>query len=137
MIGGLADWFAVVALFRHPLGIPIPHTAIIPRSKTGLGRSLGDFVRHNFLAPDQILTRIQSADLPSRIGRWLHDPDNAAQLAGHLATTLGALAEGLDAEPVEDELERLVVDRAFDLFPSQRWWAGGWRPPSPAASTSH
>lgn len=115
MIGGLADWFAVVALFRHPLGIPIPHTAIIPRSKQGLGQGLGEFIRHNFLAPDQILTRVRGADLPGRIGRWLHHPDNATMLAGHLATTVGALAEGLDAGPVEDELERLVADRLRSL----------------------
>ncbi len=115
MIGGLADWFAVVALFRHPLGMPIPHTAIIPRSKDGLGRSLGEFVRNNFLAPDQILTRVREADLPARLGQWLHESDNAALLAGHLAATLGALAEGLDAEPVEDELERLVIDRLRSL----------------------
>ena len=111
MIGGLADWFAVTALFRHPLGIPIPHTAVIPRSKDGLGRSLGEFVRHNFLAPEHIVERLDAARLPSRLGQWLAQPGNADQLAGHVATTLGAVAEGLDTEAVEADLERLVVER--------------------------
>lgn len=111
MIGGLADWFAVTALFRHPLGIPIPHTAVIPRSKDGLGRSLGEFVRENFLSPDHIVERLDSARLPHRIGTWLGDRENAELVAGHLAATLGAIAEGLDAEEIESDLERMVVER--------------------------
>jgi uncharacterized membrane-anchored protein YjiN (DUF445 family) len=111
MIGGLADWFAVVALFRHPLGIPIPHTAVIPKSKDGLGRSLGEFVRHNFLAPDHIVERIEAAHLPARLGAWLTEDGNAETMAGHLAATVGAVVEGLDAEAIEDELERIVVGR--------------------------
>lgn len=115
MIGGLADWFAVTALFRHPLGIPIPHTAVIPRSKEGLGASLAEFVRHNFLAPDQIVERLDAAHVPRRLGEWLRLDANADLVAGHVATTLGAIAEGLDAEAVEDELERLVVARLRSL----------------------
>lgn len=111
MIGGLADWFAVVALFRHPLGIPIPHTAVIPKSKDGLGRSLGEFVRHNFLAPDHIVERLEAAHLPARLGAWLTDDGNAETMAGHLAATVGAVVEGLDAEAIEDDLERIVVGR--------------------------
>jgi uncharacterized membrane-anchored protein YjiN (DUF445 family) len=111
MIGGLADWFAVVALFRHPLGIPIPHTAVIPKSKDGLGRSLGEFVRHNFLAPDHIVERIEAAHLPTRLGAWLTEAGNAETMAGHLAATVGAVVEGLDAEAIEDELERIVMGR--------------------------
>lgn len=115
MIGGLADWFAVTALFRHPLGIPIPHTAVIPRSKDGLGASLGEFVRQNFLAPDQVVQRLEGANLPRRLGEWLARTDNADVVAGHVASTLGALAEGMDAETVEDELERMVVERIRSL----------------------
>jgi uncharacterized membrane-anchored protein YjiN (DUF445 family) len=115
MIGGLADWFAVTALFRHPLGIPIPHTAVIPRSKEGLGRNLGEFVRNNFLASDQIVARLTAARLPLRAGNWLSNPDNADMLAGHLATTLGAVAEGMDADSIESDLERMVVDRLRSL----------------------
>ncbi|HEX2153313.1 MAG TPA: DUF445 domain-containing protein [Acidimicrobiia bacterium] len=111
MIGGLADWFAVTALFRHPLGIPIPHTAIIPRSKAGLARSLGEFVRHNFLAPEHLVERLDEAEIPARLGRWLSKEANAEAVARHVATTLGAVAEGLDAEEVAGELERMIVKR--------------------------
>lgn len=98
MIGGLADWFAVTALFRHPLGIPIPHTAIIPRSKEGLARSLGEFVRHNFLSPDQLAERLEESRLPHRLGVWLTDEDHAHLLAGHLAGAVGNLGKGPDPE---------------------------------------
>lgn len=111
VVGGLADWFAVTALFRHPLGIPIPHTAIIPRSKEGLGRNLGEFVRTNFLAPDHVVERLEAAHLPERVGRWLAEPANADIVASRVAVTIGAVAEGLDAEAVESEIERFVVDR--------------------------
>lgn len=115
MIGGLADWFAVVALFRHPLGIPIPHTAVIPRSKDGLGKSLGEFVRENFLEPDQIHERLAGASAVARVGEWLARPENADSVAGHIATTVGAIAEGLDSDAVEDEIERIVVERLRSL----------------------
>ncbi len=115
MIGGVADWFAVTALFRHPFGIPIPHTAIIPRSKTGLARSLGEFVRHNFLEPSQLTERIRAADLPHRAGEWLSSGANADLVAGQIAAVVGAVAEGLDSEAVEDSLESLVLDRLHAL----------------------
>lgn len=115
MIGGIADWFAVTALFRHPLGIPIPHTAVIPRSKEGLGRNLGEFVRNNFLAPDQIVERLEEAHLPERASVWLSNRANSDLLAGRLATTLGAIAEGMDADSIESDLERMVVDRLRSL----------------------
>ena len=63
MIGGLADWFAVTAIFRRPLGLPIPHTAVIPRSKTRIADALGDFVAVNFLAPEVISVRLRDQDL--------------------------------------------------------------------------
>ncbi len=111
MIGGLADWFAVVALFRYPLGIPIPHTAIIPRSKEGLGQNLAEFVRQNFLSPDMVIERMEEADIPMRLGGWLSDPRHADTLAEHLVSATGALAEGLDSTEIESEMERIVVER--------------------------
>ncbi|MPZ53058.1 MAG: DUF445 family protein [Acidimicrobiia bacterium] len=110
-IGGLADWFAVVALFRHPLGVPIPHTAIIPRSKDGLGQNLAQFVRHNFLSSESVIERMEEADIPMRVGEWLTDHDHADALAARLVTTLGALSEGLDSSQIETEMERIIVDR--------------------------
>src|SRR4249919_3004735 len=77
MVGALADWFAVTALFRRPLGLPIPHTAIIPTRKDAIGRSLGDFVGANFLAEDVVRGRLRRGDLAGRVGAWLVKPANA------------------------------------------------------------
>ena len=71
MIGGLADWFAVSALFRHPLGLPIPHTAIVPSRKNDIGRALARFVRDHFLVREAIEARLERTDLAARLGAWL------------------------------------------------------------------
>src|SRR3954447_25843128 len=71
MVGAIADWFAVTALFRHPLGLPIPHTAIIPNRKESLGESLQEFVTDNFLREYVVRERIQSAGVSRRVGEWL------------------------------------------------------------------
>ncbi|WP_299444443.1 DUF445 domain-containing protein [uncultured Phycicoccus sp.] len=71
MVGALADWFAVTALFRHPLGIPVPHTAIIPKRKNEIGRNLQDFVTENFLTEEIARERLAAADVSGRVGRWL------------------------------------------------------------------
>ncbi|KJS36666.1 MAG: membrane protein, partial [Rhodospirillaceae bacterium BRH_c57] len=84
LIGGLADWFAVTALFRRPLGLPIPHTGIIPRNKDRIGRRLGQFVTTNFLAPDLIHERMRSLGIAARAGGWLADPNNARRAAGRV-----------------------------------------------------
>ncbi|UQX90183.1 DUF445 domain-containing protein [Jatrophihabitans telluris] len=90
MVGGLADWFAVTALFRHPLGLPIPHTAIIPRKKDQIGASLGDFVSENFLTPEVVGPRVLAAQIPFRIGQFLAEPGRADKLAGELSALLVA-----------------------------------------------
>jgi uncharacterized membrane-anchored protein YjiN (DUF445 family) len=108
MIGGLADWFAVVALFRHPLGIPIPHTAIIPNSKEGLGRNLATFIVRNFLDPSLIVERLEHADPARSLGRWLTDPDNARAVSGQVAAVAAGLAEGLASDEVRTDFERLL-----------------------------
>src|SRR5262245_62473775 len=74
LVGGLADWFAVTALFRHPLGLPIPHTAIIPTRKDALGRSLEAFVTDHFLTEPVVRTRLADAQVSLRTGIWLADP---------------------------------------------------------------
>ena len=71
MVGALADWFAVTALFRHPLGLPIPHTAIIRKKKDQLGTSLSSFVGENFLAPDVVSEKVRAAQIPVRVGTWM------------------------------------------------------------------
>src|SRR5476651_2156507 len=76
MVGGVADWFAVTALFRHPLGIPIPHTAIVAKRKDRIGRSLGNFVGNNFLARDVIVRQLTGMRLGERAARWLSEPEH-------------------------------------------------------------
>jgi len=78
MVGGLADWFAVTALFRHPLGLPIPHTAIIPRNKDRIGEALANFLRENFLIPSVVARRMQNIDVAGATGRFLQTPAGMA-----------------------------------------------------------
>ncbi|AUH42825.1 DUF445 domain-containing protein [Streptomyces sp. CMB-StM0423] len=92
MVGALADWFAVTALFKRPLRLPIPHTAIIPTKKDQLGQSLGDFVGENFLSADVVRARLHALGLGSRVGGWLAEPDNADRVTAEASTVLrGAL----------------------------------------------
>ncbi|WP_405617547.1 DUF445 domain-containing protein [Streptomyces sp. NBC_01508] len=92
MVGALADWFAVTALFRHPLGLRIPHTAIIPNKKDQLGASLGSFVGENFLSSDVVRTRLRGLGIGGRLGAWLAEPAHADRVTAELATALrGAL----------------------------------------------
>src|SRR5262245_65882863 len=85
MVGAVADWFAVTALFRRPLGLPIPHTALIVERKDQFAATLGQFVQENFLNADVLAERIRSAHLVPRLAAWLADRDNAAGFAGHAA----------------------------------------------------
>ena len=78
MVGAIADWFAVTALFRHPLGMPIPHTAIIPTRKNALAKSLQEFVTANFLSEDVIRTRVADAQVGRRLATWLADEKHSA-----------------------------------------------------------
>ncbi|WP_338898049.1 DUF445 domain-containing protein [Streptomyces sp. TG1A-60] len=99
MVGALADWFAVTALFRHPLGLPIPHTAIIPTKKDQLGVSLGEFVGENFLSDDVVRQRLRAVGIGSRLGAWLAEPENADRVTAELATALrGALTVLRDSD---------------------------------------
>ena len=82
MVGALADWFAVTALFRYPLGLPIPHTAIIPKRKDQIGRSLGEFVEGNFLTREVLAERLEGVHAGRRLGQWLAVPDHAERASG-------------------------------------------------------
>jgi uncharacterized membrane-anchored protein YjiN (DUF445 family) len=92
MVGALADWFAVSALFRHPLGIPIPHTAIIPHRKDQIGDSLGQFVQENFLTKEVLNERLTNAHVGQRLGTWLAEPANAAKAGAGVADARCAAA---------------------------------------------
>ena len=111
MVGGLADWFAITALFRHPLGIPIPHTAIIPSRKDRIGRSLGGFVQNNFLSREVIAARLHGLKIAERMARWISDPSNSSRIAHHVATGLAGTAQVLRDEDVQAMIDRAVVTR--------------------------
>ncbi|GIU86560.1 MAG: hypothetical protein KatS3mg009_1075 [Acidimicrobiia bacterium] len=114
MVGGLADWFAVTALFRHPLGLPIPHTAVIRERKDSFGETLGEFVQENFLSADAIAERVRSSYAVARAADWLARPVNARVLAGHVAGVAVGLADALRDEDVNEAVDteiRRAVER--------------------------
>jgi uncharacterized membrane-anchored protein YjiN (DUF445 family) len=119
MVGGLADWFAVTALFRHPLGIPIPHTAIVPAKKDRVGRTLGAFVQRNFLTRDVIEHRLRSMQVGLRLAEWLADADNARTIARSAATAMSSAAQMLRDEDVQEMIDRSLAERvrAMHLAP--------------------
>ena len=80
LVGGIADWFAVTALFRHPLGIPIPHTAIVPKNKDRIGDALASFLRDNFLTPVVVARRMRNLDVAGAVGRFLAQPPGEGRL---------------------------------------------------------
>ena len=101
MVGGVADWFAVTALFRHPLGLPIPHTAVIVERKDQFAITLGRFVQENFLTGDVLAERIRSARLVPRLGAWLADEANAARFASRTADLVVMVTETFRDEDVQ------------------------------------
>ena len=109
MVGGLADWFAVTALFRHPLGIPIPHTALIPARKDQLGRAIGEFVQENFLTGGVVLEKLRSVGLARRAAEWVTVQENAATVARDASAALAGAAGLLRDEAVQGALEHSVV----------------------------
>jgi uncharacterized membrane-anchored protein YjiN (DUF445 family) len=111
VVGGLADWFAVTALFRKPLGLPIPHTAIIPTQKDRIGRILGGFVQNHFLSRDVLTARLQSMQLAERAARWLSEPDNGAALARHAAVGLARAVQTLPEGDISDLIRKNAVAR--------------------------
>lgn len=123
MVGGLADWFAVTALFRHPLGLPIPHTAIIPRNKDRIGDSLASFLRQNFLTPSVVARRMRRLDLAGAAGRFLATPGERAEQRSRLrlgaSRLIADLVAALDAERLGGMVRSAVAVRlrAFDIAP--------------------
>lgn len=96
MVGALADWFAVTALFRHPLGIPIPHTALIPTRKNMLARSLQEFFTENFLSDEIVRERVATAQPARRVGRWLADPDHQQRVVAELSKAADRVLRRID-----------------------------------------
>ncbi len=119
LVGGLADWFAVTALFRHPLGLPIPHTAIIPKNKARIGAGLGRFVERNFLHPELVEQKLRSLALAERLSRWLARPENANLVADRIVAALPFMVKSLEDKELRDFLRRTLHDQlsALDLAP--------------------
>jgi len=124
MVGALADWFAVTALFRRPLGLPIPHTAIIPNRKDEIGRTLGEFVETNFLEASVVRTKLASTAIAKRAGEWLREPAHAERVAAEGATIATAVLNALSDDDVRD----LITDLAREHLVSPEWGppAGAW-----------
>ncbi len=108
MVGGLADWFAVTAIFRHPLGVPIPHTALIPNRKDQLGRAIGAFVEQNFLTGSVVLDKLRGVGMSSRAADWVTDPDNAATVARHTSAAIAGVARVMRDDTVQSGLEASI-----------------------------
>lgn len=108
MVGALADWFAVVALFRRPLGLPIPHTAVIPNRKDRIGHALAGFLGTHFLATDLVLARLRELDAAGRLARWLARPEHAARVARQLGDVGAWLVQALD----DARVQRFVTELA-------------------------
>jgi uncharacterized membrane-anchored protein YjiN (DUF445 family) len=111
MVGGLADWFAVTALFRRPLGLPIPHTAIVVERKDRFAATIGSFVQESFLTPEAVSARMRAAHAVPRAAAWMADPDHAADLAGRAADLLVAAAGLLRDEDVHEVVDALLRQR--------------------------
>ncbi|MDH6577101.1 DUF445 family protein [Kitasatospora sp. MAP5-34] len=112
MVGALADWFAVTALFRRPLGLPIPHTAIIPTKKDAFGKSLGDFVGDNFLSASVVRGRLARIGIARRLGEWLAAPGNADRVTTEAAAALRGVLAVLRDEDVQAVVSEAVTRRA-------------------------
>ncbi len=111
MIGALADWVAVTALFKHPLGLPIPHTAIIRKKKDQLGESLGTFVRENFLSPQNVETKLRDTEIAGRVGKWLSEREHAERVAEEAGAVLRVGVELLDDDDIQHVIDRMIVRR--------------------------
>ncbi|MFB1427079.1 DUF445 domain-containing protein [Micrococcus endophyticus] len=108
MVGALADWFAVTALFRHPMGIPVPHTALIPRKKDQLGAALTEFVQENFLDSDVAREKVEGLEVAAAAGGWLRRPENAERAAREVATAARGAMAAADDDAVQELLRQLM-----------------------------
>lgn len=111
MVGAIADWFAVTALFKHPLGIPIPHTALVPTRKDELGKGLEEFVGENFLHEDIIRERVAAATISARAGHWLGDPANARRVVDEVSDVAAIALEKVRDDHVADLVREALVPR--------------------------
>ncbi len=114
MVGAMADWFAVTALFRHPLGLPIPHTALIPRRKDDLGRGLQEFVGDNFLAETVIRERVTAAQITARVARWLSADPNARRVVDEVSELAAVALSKVRDEHITELVSSALLPRLAD-----------------------
>lgn len=110
-VGAMADWYAVVAMFRHPLGVPVPHTAIIPKNKDRIGESLGDFVEHNFLTPENVVGRLRQFNAARGIAEWLSDRSNCHKVADAICGLIPGMLHALRDEDVNELFTRTLAEQ--------------------------
>jgi uncharacterized membrane-anchored protein YjiN (DUF445 family) len=127
MIGGLADWYAVVALFRHPLGLPIPHTAIIPSNQNRIAENLGSFIEENFLASEPVAQKLKDVDFAAAIVEWLSDRDRSRGMAKFFARIAPQILSAIDETGLKDFVAERVAKqlRTTDLSPMVMEVLGG------------
>lgn len=114
MVGGLADWFAIVALFRHPLGLKIPHTAIIPRSKDKIARNLADFICDHFLGKEHVLEKIREFDPADRLAKYCANPKTSAQMADLVVKFAPRLMYLLDSAELQEFVRTTTREKLRD-----------------------
>jgi uncharacterized membrane-anchored protein YjiN (DUF445 family) len=117
MVGACADWFAIVALFRRPFGLPIPHTGIVPNNKDRIGAALGRFITNNFLTAGAMRERLARIDLLGSLGRWLNEPANAKRLGDYCAAVVPRMASALPAQQIGESVGRLT-QQALETIPA-------------------
>ncbi|MBE2186315.1 MAG: DUF445 domain-containing protein [Rhodothermales bacterium] len=115
MVGALADWYAVTALFRHPLGIKTPHTAIIPTRKTRLANALSNFVGQNFLTPQNVLPRLERINFAEVVGRWLETPGNVKSLRERIVGAIDGVLDGLSDARIQEFSDREILPKIKDV----------------------
>ena len=109
MVGAIADWFAVTALFRHPLGLKIPHTAIVPTRKDQIGQTLGRFVKDNFLSAEVVTNKLRSSEAAKQIATWISRPENSKLLANYAAVSLAAVVQVMKDEDIQDLIQQSLT----------------------------
>jgi uncharacterized membrane-anchored protein YjiN (DUF445 family) len=115
MVGACADWFAIVALFRRPLGLPIPHTGIIPNNKERIGKALGNFITNNFLTATVMNERLARIDMVGALAKWLSDPVNAKRLGDYVALQLPNIAESLPLPRIGESIGTIAQQAALAI----------------------
>ena len=125
MVGGIADWFAVVALFRHPLGIPIPHTALIPNNKDAIGRNLGSFVSDEFLIKEKLEVKLDEFDFATKATNWLKEEKNASTIASLVVeNVIPGVLKTIDDADVKNFIQQQFEVKMQELNFGQ-WIASG------------